>query len=263
MLWVQQIYLRCAYKPCKETDSLLKQIPRFETEVSQCCRRLLRSQLIIASGNQALRTLASNPSMTSWSSRMIVERSYSRWCLPKCKNHDPFPTIKAHIISGEMLQSLYPTLDIFHELIKGECTAGAPIILHVSLARDADNSDQNGVVVVGDPPTSSSSSSELRWRRVSPSRLSSRCWRALTHWSSTSSVVVTLVLATTLVLNPLKSLKERIVIVTRIWLVMRMSRFRGFRILSTPTRSRTRIFDGKQAMTVRMSYYVRFNAGST
>ncbi|KAJ3514868.1 hypothetical protein NLJ89_g2119 [Agrocybe chaxingu] len=62
----------------------------------------------------------------------------------------------------------YPTLDVNHELVKGEYTAGAPITLKVSLARDADededDSDQNVVaplyplkklanwwLVVGDP----------------------------------------------------------------------------------------------------------------
>jgi len=35
----------------------------------------------------------------------------------------------------------YPTLDVTHELVKGEYTAGAPIVLQVTLARDADDDD--------------------------------------------------------------------------------------------------------------------------
>jgi pre-mRNA-splicing helicase BRR2 len=35
----------------------------------------------------------------------------------------------------------YPTLDVTHDLVKGEHTAGAPIILQVALARDVDEDD--------------------------------------------------------------------------------------------------------------------------
>lgn len=38
----------------------------------------------------------------------------------------------------------YPTLDVNHELVKGDYTAGSPILLQVSLARDADEEDENG-----------------------------------------------------------------------------------------------------------------------
>ena len=39
-------------------------------------------------------------------------------------------------------------MDISHELVKGEYTAGAPIILQVSLARDADEEDDGDQNVV-------------------------------------------------------------------------------------------------------------------
>jgi len=42
----------------------------------------------------------------------------------------------------------YPTLDVTHELVKGEYTAGAPIILKVALARDVDEEDQGDQTVV-------------------------------------------------------------------------------------------------------------------
>ena len=65
----------------------------------------------------------------------------------------------------------YPTLDVNHELVKGEYTAGAPITLKVALSKDADeeedsNDDQTVVapyyplkkmanwwLVVGEPET--------------------------------------------------------------------------------------------------------------
>jgi pre-mRNA-splicing helicase BRR2 len=37
----------------------------------------------------------------------------------------------------------YPTLDVSHEFVKGEYTAGAPIYLQVTLARDVDEEDEN------------------------------------------------------------------------------------------------------------------------
>ena len=36
----------------------------------------------------------------------------------------------------------YPTLDVTHELVKGEYTAGSPITIHVALSRDADEEDE-------------------------------------------------------------------------------------------------------------------------
>lgn len=37
----------------------------------------------------------------------------------------------------------YPTLDVSHELVKGDYTAGAPIILQVSLAKEVDEDDDS------------------------------------------------------------------------------------------------------------------------
>ncbi len=42
----------------------------------------------------------------------------------------------------------YPTLDVSHELVKGEYTAGASITLKVGLARDVDEDDENDQTVV-------------------------------------------------------------------------------------------------------------------
>ena len=70
--------------------------------------------------------------MASWNLRIIIEMSCSRWFLPKCKNHGPFPTIEAHVVSSGIMDvatsiNSYPTLDISHEHVKGECTVGTPI----------------------------------------------------------------------------------------------------------------------------------------
>jgi pre-mRNA-splicing helicase BRR2 len=45
----------------------------------------------------------------------------------------------------------YPTLDVTHELVKGEYTAGSPITLHVALSRDADEDDESDDQVVVAP----------------------------------------------------------------------------------------------------------------
>ena len=42
----------------------------------------------------------------------------------------------------------YPTIDVDHELVKGDYTAGAPIVLQVSLSRDADEEDEDDQRVV-------------------------------------------------------------------------------------------------------------------
>ncbi|KAG8696157.1 DEIH-box ATPase [Ceratobasidium sp. 395] len=42
----------------------------------------------------------------------------------------------------------YPSLEVSHELVEGEYTAGAPIVLNVTLARDADEDDSEDQTVV-------------------------------------------------------------------------------------------------------------------
>jgi pre-mRNA-splicing helicase BRR2 len=42
----------------------------------------------------------------------------------------------------------YPTLDVTHELVKGEYTSSTPIVLQVSLSRDAEEEDDDDVSVV-------------------------------------------------------------------------------------------------------------------
>jgi pre-mRNA-splicing helicase BRR2 len=47
-----------------------------------------------------------------------------------------------------MFVNTYPTLDVSYELVKGEYTAGAPIVLKVILARDADEDEDNDQLVI-------------------------------------------------------------------------------------------------------------------
>jgi pre-mRNA-splicing helicase BRR2 len=42
----------------------------------------------------------------------------------------------------------YPSLEVSHELVEGEYTAGAPIALNVTLSRDADEDDADDQTVV-------------------------------------------------------------------------------------------------------------------
>jgi pre-mRNA-splicing helicase BRR2 len=42
----------------------------------------------------------------------------------------------------------YPTLDVSHELVKRKYTAGSPIILKVTLARDVEDGNDNDQTVV-------------------------------------------------------------------------------------------------------------------
>jgi len=117
-------------------------------------------------------------------------------------------------------------------------------MLQVSLARDADeedDGDQNVVapfyplkklanwwLVVGDP----ASRQLLVIKRVTVTKsLAVKLEFTLLKGNHSLKLYVicdSYVLTTILVSNPLRSLKERIVIVTRIWRVMRMSRLHGF-----------------------------------
>lgn len=45
----------------------------------------------------------------------------------------------------------YPTLDVSHEFVKGEYTSSTPIVLQVSLSRDADEDEGEGDILVVAP----------------------------------------------------------------------------------------------------------------
>lgn len=73
---------------------------------------------------------------------------FSRWIPHRCKL-----SVLAHPTSSNCYSSRrdvaafvnsYPTLDVTHELVKGEYTAGGPIVLQVTLSKDADDDDEAG-----------------------------------------------------------------------------------------------------------------------
>lgn len=101
-----------------ETDSPLKQIPHFETEVIKRCKDA------------------------------GVDSVYDIMELEDDRRNELLQMTPAQMRDVATFVNSYPTLDISHELVKGEYTAGAPIILQVSLARDADEEDDGDQNVV-------------------------------------------------------------------------------------------------------------------
>ena len=69
-----------------------------------------------------------------------------RWMSIKCQLiwAQPIPSLLIDISRRDVATFVnsYPTLDVSHELAKGEYTAGAPILLQVTLARDVDEDDE-------------------------------------------------------------------------------------------------------------------------
>ncbi|KAF8886795.1 putative RNA helicase [Infundibulicybe gibba] len=121
-----------------ETDSPLKQIPHFEPEVVKRCKEA------------------------------GIESVYDIMEMEDDKRAGLLQMNASQMRDVATFVNSYPTLDVSHELVKGEYTAGAPIILQVSLARDVDDEDEgddqtvvapfypskkmaNWWVVVGDP----------------------------------------------------------------------------------------------------------------
>ncbi|EPQ53751.1 Sec63-domain-containing protein [Gloeophyllum trabeum ATCC 11539] len=122
-----------------ETDSPLKQIPHFEPDVIARCKEA------------------------------GVESVYDIMEMEDDKRNAVLQMDARQMRDVATFVNSYPTLDVNHELVKGEYTAGAPITLKVALSKDADeeedsNDDQTVVapyyplkkmanwwLVVGDP----------------------------------------------------------------------------------------------------------------
>ncbi|KAF8056607.1 DNA polymerase theta/eta [Lyophyllum atratum] len=94
-----------------ETDSPLKQIPHFEPDVVKRCKDA------------------------------GVESVYDVMEMEDEKRNELLQMTPAQMRDVATFVNSYPTLDVTHELVKGEYTAGAPIILQVALARDVDEDD--------------------------------------------------------------------------------------------------------------------------
>ncbi|KAJ8454807.1 hypothetical protein ONZ45_g19162 [Pleurotus djamor] len=95
-----------------ETDSPLKQVPHFEPEVIQRCREAkIESVYDIMEMEDDQRTR-----LLQMDARQMRD--------------------VATFVNS------YPTLDVSHELEKGEYTAGSPILLRVNLSKDVDEDDE-------------------------------------------------------------------------------------------------------------------------
>ncbi|KAF7323081.1 hypothetical protein HMN09_00088200 [Mycena chlorophos] len=97
-----------------ETDSPLKQIPHFEPDVVARCKEAgIESVYDIMEMEDDART-------------KLLQMS------------------SAQMKDVAVFVNSYPTLDVSHELVKGEYTAGSPIVLQVALSRDVDEDDEAG-----------------------------------------------------------------------------------------------------------------------
>ncbi|KAF8629449.1 hypothetical protein AX15_003443 [Amanita polypyramis BW_CC] len=123
-----------------ETDSLLKQIPHFDEDLIKRCKAAK------------------------------IESVYDIMEMEDDQRNQLLQMTQAQMRDVATFVNSYPTLDVSHELAKGEHTAGAPIILQVALSRDVDEDEgddgqtvvapfyplkkmANWWLVVGDPAT--------------------------------------------------------------------------------------------------------------
>ncbi|KAF9003722.1 Sec63-domain-containing protein [Hymenopellis radicata] len=97
-----------------DRDSPLRQVPHFEPEVIKRCT---------AAG---------------------IESVYDIMEMEDDKRTELLQMSTAQMQDVAAFVNSYPTLDVSHELVKDEYTAGAPIILQVSLSRDVDEDDEEG-----------------------------------------------------------------------------------------------------------------------
>ncbi|KAF9006973.1 Sec63 Brl domain-containing protein [Cyathus striatus] len=94
-----------------ETDSPLKQIPHFEPEVVRRCK------------DAGVESVYDIMEMEDDDRNKLLQMNASQ------------------MRDVAMFVNSYPTLDVSHELVEGEYTAGSPITLKVTLARDVDEED--------------------------------------------------------------------------------------------------------------------------
>ncbi|KAF9455144.1 Sec63 domain-containing protein, partial [Collybia nuda] len=97
-----------------ETDSPLKQIPHFESDVVKRCKDA------------------------------GIESVYDVMEMEDDKRTELLQMSANQMRDVATFVNSYPTLDVAQELVKGEYTAGAPIILQVALTRDVDEDDEEG-----------------------------------------------------------------------------------------------------------------------
>lgn len=83
---------------------------------------------------------------------MISVTSCFKWTTVKCKFfwHSTYSTRSKSIFRRDVAAFVnsYPTLEVEPDLVKGDYTAGAPIVLQVALSRDADEDDEDDQRVI-------------------------------------------------------------------------------------------------------------------
>ncbi|ETW75698.1 hypothetical protein HETIRDRAFT_460980 [Heterobasidion irregulare TC 32-1] len=97
-----------------ETDSPLKQIPHFELDVVKRCKEA------------------------------GIESVYDVMEMEDDKRNALLQMNSPQMRDVAAFVNSYPTLDVTHELVKGEYTAGGPIVLQVALSKDADEEEEAG-----------------------------------------------------------------------------------------------------------------------
>jgi len=95
-----------------DTESPLKQVPHFEPEVIKRCKEA------------------------------NVESVYDIMEMEDDQRSDLLRMDAKQMRDVATFVNSYPTLDVSHELVKGDYTAGAPIVLQVGLSREVDEEDE-------------------------------------------------------------------------------------------------------------------------
>ncbi|KAF7797360.1 hypothetical protein EIP86_008555 [Pleurotus ostreatoroseus] len=99
---------------CWDSDSPLKQIPHFEPDVIKRCKEA------------------------------GAESVYDIMEMEDDKRNELLQMDSRQMRDVATFVNSYPTLDVSYELVKGEYTAGAPIVVKVALSRDADEDEDEG-----------------------------------------------------------------------------------------------------------------------
>ncbi|THG98887.1 hypothetical protein EW026_g3361 [Hermanssonia centrifuga] len=103
---------------CWDSDSPLKQIPHFEPDVIKRCKEAK------------------------------IESVYDIMEMEDEQRNELLQMDARQMRDVATFVNSYPTLDVTHELVKGDYTAGAPIILQVALSRDVDEDDEDDQNVI-------------------------------------------------------------------------------------------------------------------
>ena len=136
-----------------DSDSPLKQIPHFEPEVGPLEAEFSSSSLSCYLDHQAVQGRRC---------RIGLRRNGDGRRQEKCSSTNGRPPNVSQARCIKLIHALnvrfrrdvaifvnsYPTLDVTHELVQGEYIAGVPIVLQVTLARDAEEDDDGGQLVV-------------------------------------------------------------------------------------------------------------------